>query len=72
MQADEKLRIIKTWTCSFFGRCSDSGEMYGTIVYSGMGLLRENTDAHWKYSNMIDEAYDLVNNFIWDTVNDIR
>lgn len=65
MTLGEKLRIIKRWTYTFDIVDVEDGKWYGRIIYSKKGLARHNTDSHSGQISVVDDAYELVREYIW-------
>jgi len=61
----KRLRIIETWTDKFTMHKNVHGEWYGFIVYTAFSIPHR-TSCYECYDDAADEAYKMVNEYIWN------
>jgi len=71
MTTEDKLRIIETWTKEFDVLEGPSGKLYGRIMitYSSTSVMSAFTQDHPNREDVIDEAYTMIYNRVWNTLN---
>lgn len=71
MTTNEKLRIIYSWTRTFkvVSSSMDSDRLIGRIMMMGkISLVPHYTDFHWTHDDVVEDAYDLIRQDIWEYV----
>ena len=64
LTSEEKVVIIKNWTFGF----DVSYDRVGAKLIYGRGMGFEYTPTRARYDDMIDDAFKIVSNRVWETV----
>ena len=71
MNSKEKIRIIRMWTHQFkVVDCIGDNQQYAKLSFRPKGMMRHLTMAYSHYNEVITEAYDMVNEYVWGIVDD--
>lgn len=75
MTTDDKIKIIRNWTYQFnMDRYNDNPNntpVYAMITYTSTSVMSAFTEDHPSREGVIDEAYTMVYNRIWNILQQI-
>jgi len=69
MTSGEKLRIAKSWTHTCEYKTDNIGKIYFKIIHGYPSYQWRNTDHYWDLDTAISEAYDMIQQHIFNDIN---